>query len=341
MLPTLPSLRPDARLRISGQGVELEIGDAVFTVAGAPPPRLLHALSSMNGVLDPAAIGRQSGLGRDTVEAIVERLVAAGALGVAPDVSSAMASAQPGPPLSPEQFNALCAALYAQWKTRLFSHPLWLGLAGGTLPRAVFVGWVVESWWFITGVMDRLPMAIANTEEADIRAVFARHFSEEWDHCHFFATALDALGIPAAQRMQSRPLPATRAVQHWMRRAARADPLRYAACSGFLESTGNDRARARTFFERVGASYDAGDGRGVRPMAEHVALDEEYGHEGFVQKVARKLQRIERERARAALQTAYGLVETLEMWSSDILLHYQAADAFPLRTLRNYRGVRN
>lgn len=331
MSPKFPMLRADARLRIADQSVEVDIDDCIFTVSGPPPSRLLQAIASMNGLQDLDVVGRQSGLHIDTIRSTVKCLTDIGVL--------RHGQSAPRECLSPDEFSRLCRRLYGQWKQRLFSHPLWVGLADGSLPRPVFVGWVVESWWFIEGVIDRLPMAIANTEDPAIRAVFSQHFAEEWDHFTFFERALDALGITANMRANARPLPSTQAVQNLTRSAARRDPLRYAACSGFLESTGTDRTAARLFFDLVGKCYDGTERRAVRPMMDHVTLDEKYGHGGFVEKVVNEIQEIEWERAHAAIRDAYALVETLEMWSTDILRHYQSPDAFPLSSARAYRGA--
>lgn len=330
-----PVLRSDAIVSIADEAIELAIEDQVFTVSGPSPALLRHALTAMNGALTVTALARLSGLPQATLQQVIGQLLEQGALAL-PD-----ADASDDGGWEPEQFGALCRRLNDSWKQRLFSHPLWTGLAAGNLPRSVFIGWVVESMWFIDGVMDRLPMAIAFAHDRATRAIFSKHFAEEWDHFRFFTHALDSLGVDAAQRQLGRPLPATAAVQHAMRAAARQDPLYYAVCSGFLESTGKDRLAASEFFRQVGRSYDNtgsdGGGGAVRPMAAHVALDEEYGHGGFVDKFLAHSGKLDPARAGAALQHGYGLVETLEMWSTDIMRHYQAADALPLRTLRNYR----
>ncbi|TFW33644.1 hypothetical protein [Massilia horti] len=332
MLQPCPCLRPDAQLRIANHGVEIELTDAVFSVSGLPEVPLLQAIMSMNGLLDVAAIARQSGLSPHAVQIVVRRLEQVELLGYV--------SPMTGDAFSPDSFNTLCASLYRQWKARLFAHPLWTGMAQGSLPRSVFIGWVVESWWFVTGIQERLPMAIACCEDPTLRAMFARHFAQEWDHFRYFERALDELEVTLEERKRSLPLPATRALLHLMRAAARVDPLRYAVCSGFLESTSSDRADARAFFDRVAIRYGGADQACVRPMAEHLALDEEYGHEGVVRRVTRAVGPIERARACSALRDAFALVETLEMWSTDILRHYQSSAAFPLCAQRSYRGVR-
>ncbi|OHX14316.1 hypothetical protein BI347_12985 [Chromobacterium sphagni] len=326
----LPLLRADARLNIVGQALEVEIEDTVFTLSGSSPARLQQAMASLNGLTDIHTAGRISGLAADTLRAIVDQLTELGALH--------QGRARVDSAVEPQAFAAACRRLYSHWKPRLFSHPLWRGLTAGSLPRPVFIGWVIESWFFIENVMDRLPMAIAHTENRAIRAIFSQHFIEEWDHYAFFEHSLDALDIGPELRAQLQPLPSTRAIQNLMRAAARRDCLRYAACSGFLESTGRDREAAHLFFDQIARFYDGDQRAAVQPMADHALLDEDYGHGDFVEKVVRLTGPIPLERALAALRDAYALVETLEMWSDDILKFYQSADAFPLRALRIYRG---
>jgi len=328
-LSDCPVLRADAIVRIADErNVEIEIEDEIFTLSGLESRPLAQALNLLNGVRPLADVSKLLSVPLDDLSTVVTHLSAAGVISNEPSADSLM---------EPSEFAHFCRSLYGPWKARLFSHELWRGLVEGSLDRRIFVGWAVESYWFIEGVLDRLPMATACSENRKLRSVFAHHFSEEWDHFHFFTRTLDVLGVSAEQRQVGQPLPSTRAILHWMRAAARRDPLRYAACSGFLESTGADRTAARSFFDHVAMRYDTPDRAAVTPMAEHVSLDEDYGHNTMVENAANCFSSISRERARQALQSAYGLLETLEMWSSDILRHYAAPSSLPLTWPRIYR----
>lgn len=324
-----PILLPDTVMCLADGAVEITLGDHIFEVSGYKPSSLHHALSLMNGLLDVPAIAALSQVPKLVVSQVVKELHAVGALSIP--------SRSLPEYFEPQQFALLCRKRFAVWKRHLFSHPLWIGLSDGTLSHEVFVGWVLETWFFIDGVLDRLPMAIAHTEHRGMRQVFMKHFAEEWDHAHFFTRALDRLGISAADRAVTRSLPSTRAIQDWLRNAARRDPLRYAVCSGFLESTGNDRAVAREFFRNITSHYDCNGNHAVQPLADHVSLDEDYGHGHSLDNALIALGSIQRTRASAALQSAYGLVETLEMWSTDILTHYGVPGAKPLDECNAYR----
>lgn len=238
--------------------------------------------------------------------------------------------------VTPDTFTETCRRVFPLWKERLFSHPLWTSLAQGSAPRDVFLGWLIESYHFIEGVTIRLPMCIAACRDASARAVFVRHFAEEYDHRHFFLSALQAAGM-GAEVARRRPLPGTGAVLNCMREAARHDFLAYAACSGFLESTGADRDSARAFFARVAEHYEPTSRGIVKPMVAHASLDESYAHGLFLEKVCRHLGPLPRMRADRALQAAWSLLETLEFWSQDILEHYQA---YPPGGERRGYGVR-
>ena len=220
----------------------------------------------------------------------------------------------------------LCRSTFPSWKNRVFSHPLWVSLTDGSAPRDLFLGWLIESYHFIEGVTVRLPMCIASCPSAPVRSHFVRHFAEEYDHRHFFLAALDAAGLTDIE--DRTPLPGTRAVLNCMREAARRDPLAYAACSAFLESTGADRENARAFFDRVATNYDLETSPIVRPLRDHAGLDESYGHGGFIEKICAEVGDIPRERADGALCAAWALVETLEFWSQDILDHYRLNPPF-------------
>jgi pyrroloquinoline quinone (PQQ) biosynthesis protein C len=213
--------------------------------------------------------------------------------------------------------------VFAGWKSRLFLHPLWTGLAAGTLPAQTFFGWLLETYHFIEGVNVRLSYAAAHCVDVRLRRIFAHHYAEEWDHAAFFLQALEAYGLTAEQVHATKPHPATSAVLHEMRWCARTDPLAYGVCSGFLESTGEDRAVGREFLARLGRAYSPPDAPNVTaPLAEHIALDERYQHNGLLEDLCRHVGEIGRSRASAALDAGYRLVETLELWSGAVLATY-------------------
>lgn len=316
-LATKPLARFDATICPSGTAAIVEIPDTVVTVSGVKTETLRNLLDMCDGKRDLAYLAENLGLRNADVRNLVSQLSDAGVLVVAHLSDDDL--------IDPSELIDACRTLFPVLKQRLFSHSLWRSLTGGTASQDQFAGWLLESYHFIEGVTIRMPLVIASCREHNIRRHFVEHFSEEYDHHHFFMRSLNALGISAEQVHASPPLPGTGAVLNWMRNCARQDALQYAACSGFLESTGADHQRARSFFSVLAKKYDSAGKGIVSPMADHVDLDEQYEHSGFIEKICAELPRLSLRRADAALQAAVGLVETLELWSTDIERHYRNA----------------
>ncbi|WP_404369743.1 hypothetical protein AB5I39_00055 [Sphingomonas sp. MMS24-J45] len=314
-----PRLAFDLTIVSGERTVCLERGEDVFEIAGLPPAAVRAALDEMRGDRQLDSIALASGLSRSQLFALCNALADAGILAF--ESVGALEQAATGD-IDPKHFVALCEAHFAVWKNRLFSGPLWTSLASGDATRPVFIGWLIESYFFIEAATARLPIAIAAARPLAVRQLFAKHFSEEYDHHHFFQTGLEAAGIDRAMLAARTPLPSTVAIRNHMRHAGRLDPLAYAACSGFLESTGEDHDRAHEFFERLTANFDRAGAPIIGPLAEHSRLDEQYQHCGMLHLVAEAIGPITRARAEAALEAARLLVETLEVWSTDIVRHY-------------------
>jgi hypothetical protein len=307
-------LDPDARWAHQADRLVISTADVEARVCGLGAQQASAILLAMDGSHTLVDIGAITGHTLEELRELLVPLVGAGIARTHPD---------PSAPITGAAFAALCRCVFPEWKNRLFQHPLWSSLAEGTASRDVFVGWLVESYHFIEGVTLRLPMCICMCRDPHMRAHFVRHYAQEYDHRHFFLKSLAAAGIDdVADR---NPLPGTHAVLGCMREAARRDSLAYAACSAFLESTGADRRNARSFFGRIAQHYDDSPGAPiVSPMADHVVLDESYGHDGFIEKICGGITVVSRERTDAALGAAWALVETLEFWSQSILDHYSA-----------------
>lgn len=331
----VPRLKFGACVRVEVDRVVVELDDDEIEIVGLPPPSCCRALAEMQGDRDLAAIAGASGCSVHEIHHLCRRLAAEGALEF---VSLADAELARRTIVEPSLLVDACAAYFPEWKKRLFSHPLWVALANGTAPKAMFIGWMIESFHFIEGATARLPIAISNSSDPVVRKIFAKHFSEEYDHHHFFARALAAAGLDATWLKNVEPLPGTNAVRNHMRACGRRDPLAYAACSGFLESTGSDHARSRAFFSHLAAHFDNSDASIIKPIADHARLDEGYQHCGFLGLVADAIGPVTRSRAEEAFQSAFLLLETLEVWSTDIQRHYRGVEALTAG-LRRYRPL--
>lgn len=322
---TQPLLGWDLRYHREDDAVVLDglTRDFELRFDSSAPEQLIFFLSLLDGSRSTSRAAEQADLPTAAAAELVGSLFEHG---VAIDVGS-----EPAPDFTPAEFVAACRRMYPPLKQRLFSHPLWTALTQGTARRGLFMGWLIENYHFIDGVNDRLALAAACCADASIRPFLVRHYIEEWDHSAFFLKSLASLGVPRKVATETRPLPGTLAALNHMRRCARRDPLQYAACSGFLESTGEDREKAHLFFERLAAHYAPDKPQAIKPLADHVRLDEAYQHNTVVEDICAQIDRIPVARASAALGAAVLLVETLEMWSDDILRSYDANE-FTLRT---------
>ena len=290
-------------------------------VIGVPKQAVSRVMLSLDGGRTLNEVATRIGMPASVVSAIC------GALSEASLIHKAEVGDRPVPH---EEFAELSRRVFAAWKKRLFSHPLWQDLVAGTAPPGQFAGWLMENYQFIEGVNDRPGSATAYCRSRPGRRHFARHFREEYDHGEFFIQGLLALDFSRDAIYASRPLASTRGIINHMRRCARQDSLFYAACSGFLESTGGDRSNARAFFDAVTENYASDRPAIVSPLIAHLELDEEYGHNGVIESVGPYLGPISHARASAALQAVRALVEGLELWSSDIVRHY-SSDTISLR----------
>ncbi|MGY3586646.1 hypothetical protein ACVIGB_004296 [Bradyrhizobium sp. USDA 4341] len=238
-----------------------------------------------------------------------------------------------------QELASLLADLYRDWNPSLFSRSLWSSLTWGTATQGVLDGWLIESYHFIRGANARLAYAAACTSDTRVRRIFAKHHSEEYDHFRFFADSLKRRNIDPLTVDKVGPLPSTMAVINMARRAARIDHLCYAACSGLLESTGSDAARARSFYDAVARHYDPDNTGFVEPMIQHVALDEGFNHGSVMRDVFEPIKEICSERANRIIATVSLFKETLELWFDEIERYYFLYGVFDIGAKRrSYRS---
>lgn len=325
----VPALRWDIRVRTENGNAVLEDDDSEIQLEDVSTEALLRVLALLDGRRTVSAIVDETGLDSELVSSIVEAL---SGVGWVVDFN-----AKSNEDLSPENFAVICRRLFPIWKSKLFGHPLWELLRTGQASASQFAGWLFEQYHFIDGVNDRLALVVAECTDLRIRPIFARHFTEEYNHSHFFLKSLRALGYDTALTQATRPLPSTLAVLNHMRHCARQGPLEYAVCSGFLESTGADRQKGMGFFDMLEKNYAPDKPGVIKPMVDHLRLDEAYGHNELMESVCQLLGPIPVERASKALAGGALFVEMLGLWSTDMLKTYSAADSVPRLNPYRYR----
>jgi hypothetical protein len=234
------------------------------------------------------------------------------------------------------QLAALLLRFYSDWNEALFSGPLWSSLAEGRAVPRVVDGWLIEGYHFIRGANARLAYAAAHAGDERIRRIFAHHYVEEYDHHAFFAESLRRRNIDPDAVDRVGPLPTTLAVINMCRRAARLDCLCYAACSGLLESTGSDAARARSFYRAVAEHYDREGSNFVEPLQKHSDLDEGFEHGDVMRDVFEPIELITADKANQIVETVSLFKETLQLWFADIERYYFINPQFDGRWARRH-----
>lgn len=325
-----PALCLGVRLSPSGNQSLLIADDVDIDVYGLPGSTARQIVSRFSGRDTAAVIAEAVGVPVATVTAVAARLMEAGVVADLRDGRD--------PDLTPDVFIALCQRLFQTWKARLFSHRLWRSLNSGEATPSQFKGWLLESYHFAEGVNLRLPLAIAECRQREIRDLLSQHYVEEFDHERFFLAALGEVGVGPQIVEAARPLPGTHAILNHMRDCARQDPLQYAVCGGFLEATGSDRVSGQAFFANLNRHYAPENPNVIQPLADHAALDDVYGHRGLLAAICHCIPHLPQQRASAALGACALFVETLEMWSTDILTTYAEAGFMPDANPRRYRG---
>lgn len=324
-----PELRWGLTLDVEEENPVLRLNGAKYKFAGVPVPMMFAVLNFLNGRQPSEQEKHEIGLTPEVVNAVVEVLF---------NHQLAVDLNQIGDEtIAPEKFVSLCRSFFPFWKEKLVSHPLWGLLASGEASQAQFVGWLVENFHFIEGIHDRLAVAISECDDPDVRALLTEHYSEEHDHSIYFMSSLNALGYDPKTILSTRPLPGTRAVLNFMRQCGRRDSLQYGVCTAFFEASGGTREAAEQFYGLLMKPYIGEKLEAIDPLVEHVALDNAAGHDSFIDDFVNQIGPVPLARASAAISACALLVETLYLWTTDIMRAYDQPHVVLRNTAQQYR----
>ena len=322
--PSWPALRWGLGFSVEDENPVLRLNGAKYKFAGVPVSAMFSVLSFLNGhqtsgeAPDPALLNPVVGV-------LLKHELAV-------DLSKV-----PDDRVSPEKFVSLCRSFFPVWKQRLVSHPLWGLLSSGEATQAQFVGWLIENFHFIEGIHDRLSVAISECYDPALRSLLTEHYAEEHDHSYYFMSSLNVLGYDAPSVMATRPLPGTRAVLNFMRQCGRRDPLQYGVCTAFFEASGGTREAAEEFYGLLMKPYVGEKLEAIDPLVEHVALDNACGHDSFIDDFVGRAGEITISRASDAISSCALLVETLYLWTTDMMRAYDRPDAVLRNSPQSYR----
>ena len=207
------------------------------------------------------------------------------------------------------------------WIDNAFSHKTWGEMMNGRADVNVFIGWLFELFHYTKNANRHMPLAVAHCTDKRIKTLFAVHFKEEWNHYHFFRRALQAFGFSKEEVENSDPLPMTEQMSNLMREAARQDVLSYAICSALLEGTTIDNESYDNFYGVVKEKYNLPE-EAIRPIYEHLELDEKYGHSDLFLEICNGIREVSIERAENAVRYGSLMSENILAWSENISEYY-------------------
>jgi pyrroloquinoline quinone (PQQ) biosynthesis protein C len=225
--------------------------------------------------------------------------------------------------LSGEEFHRdYFAKCLPAWLDEAFSHPFWQRMMTGNGSARLYTGWLFELYHYTRNANRHMPLSCAHTHSKPIKALRAKHYSEEWNHFHYFAKSLKALGFSEHDVETSLPLPMTLALSNFMRQAAREDVLAYSICSAVLEGTTTDRGAYSPYYEKAAELYGIPRGA-VTPIFAHLDLDVKYQHSDLFLDICRTVETMPAQRASLVLSYGHQLVEHIWMWTENIERYYE------------------
>ena len=213
------------------------------------------------------------------------------------------------------------APILTAWMYKAFSHKFWDVMMKGEGSARLYAGWLFELYHYTKNANRHMPLAAAECGNKETKSLFSQHFHEEWNHYHFFARALKAMGYSKAEVENSKPLPMTMEMSNFMRQAARKDSLAYAICSAVLEGTTVDRNSYNPFYEAVKTYYGV-PAEAVQPIYDHLDLDAQYQHSNLFRDICEKHGALDAEHASLVLSYGHQMVEHIWMWTENIWNYY-------------------
>lgn len=210
------------------------------------------------------------------------------------------------------------------WLEEAFCHPFWERMMTGKGSARLYTGWLFELYHYTRNANRHMPLSCAHTHSKPIKALRAKHYSEEWNHYHYFAKSLKALGFTDDDIQMSLPLPMTLALSNFMRQAAREDVLAYSICSAVLEATTTDRGAYSPYYDKAAELYGIPRGA-VTPIFAHLDLDVKYQHSDLFLDICRTVDTMSAQRASLVLSYGHQLVEHVWMWTENIERYYEDA----------------
>jgi pyrroloquinoline quinone (PQQ) biosynthesis protein C len=207
------------------------------------------------------------------------------------------------------------------WLAEAFSHPFWERMLSGNGSVRLFAGWLFELYHYTRNANRHMPLACAHTQVKPIKTLRAKHYAEEWNHYHYFAKSLSALGYAREDVARSEALPMTLEMSNFMRQAAREDILAYSICSAVLEGTTIGEQNYDGYYTKCVELYGM-PREVITPIYDHLDLDRKYDHSNLFSDILSHAGQISAERASRVLEYGHQLAEHIWLWTDQIERYY-------------------
>lgn len=315
IVPTGYGVRNVYGSRVAADGapeVTLDLSDRSVKLSRSTYDKYVRLSEQVRAGVDPQKTAQRLGLSVPEVERLTQQFARAGLFFSLDD--------EPETVSGKELCDHFSAKLDA-WLARAFAHTFWDRMLSGQGSSRLFAGWLFELYHYTKNANRHMPLAVAHARHKGIKTKRAKHYAEEWNHYHYFAKSLVAMGFTRDQVAKSEPLPMTLAMSNFMRQAAREDILAYSICSAVLEGTTVGEQNYDGFYQKAMEHY-AVPKAAVQPVYDHLALDQKYDHSDLFAEILGEVEQLEATRASRILDYGYQLVEHIDAWTDDIERYY-------------------
>lgn len=173
---------------------------------------------------------------------------------------------------------ARLSRIIALWSHELARDFIGNALLDEGLPRAVLVGWLLETYHYVRDFPEAIAQAAAQAPDGPLRDLLTRYADEERGHEHFVLETLENIGLSRAEVIASRPLVSTRLIGFLMRDLFALAPAAVLLMAGLVEAQELPEEQVMAFQAEMEARYDLPSGA-LAPYFAHQAIDAQLGHQ--------------------------------------------------------------
>jgi hypothetical protein len=201
-------------------------------------------------------------------------------------------------------------------------------LCSGKASRRLLIGWLVESYHFVSAAASHMSPAIVVAPSERLQMLFSEYLSEEFSHGRWVRGGLREAGLTDAELDGSSPLPATLGSINLLRWTAQTNLFAYAACIGITEASGEDEGVVRGWrrtWNRL-AALGLVPRKALAPFRDHLFEDLKSGHSSLCAEVFAEGAALTKPQQGAIYDAVLGFVHSRVEADRAILRFYRPAE---------------